>query len=449
LPNYKRQSKIKLYIYSLICVGIGIICLWLNSTFNWQFDWTQGSRNTLSASSIDLLDHMREPIELSAFFDSNSQTRLQVKRFVEKYQRFKNNISLNFIDNQLPTEQLSEMGFTQFGQLKVSYQDKSVFINRLNEKQMTKALYQLARKNDSWLAVVQGHGERDPLDSSNNGLSKIVAELSKTGVKVQGINLLTLGSIPNNTQALLIAGPRNAYLGSELKMIEAFIENGGNLLWLRDPSQQNYFSSLDDLLGIDITPGVIIDANTKLRILLGIKHAAVIPVTEFYKHTITEQIESHLLFPFTSAIKVREPNQWQTKILFQSLERSWSEVGELNTDQLKYDQDLGDTQGPLPIGAALTRTIGEKNQRIIVIGDSDFIANGYIGYGANFSLSLNLLNWLTEDDTLLSIKHQSAPDQSIELDDKNVMYIAVMLLLIVPGLLIFTGFSIHWLRHRH
>jgi len=295
----------------------------------------------------------------------------------------------------------------------------------------------------------KGHGERDPLDSSNNGLSKIVAELSKTGVKVQGINLLTLGSIPNNTQALLIAGPRNAYLGSELKMIEAFIENGGNLLWLRDPSQQNYFSSLDDLLGIDITPGVIIDANTKLRILLGIKHAAVIPVTEFYKHTITEQIESHLLFPFASAIKVREPNQWQTIILFQSLERSWSEVGELNTDQLKYDQDLGDTQGPLPIGAALTRTIGEKNQRIIVIGDSDFIANGYIGYGANFSLSLNLLNWLTEDDTLLSIKHQSAPDQSIELDDKNVMYIAVMLLLIVPGLLIFTGFSIHWLRHRH
>lgn len=448
MPNYKRQTRIKLYVFSILCVVLGIACLWLNSSFKWQSDWTQGSRNTLTTSSIDLLGHMQEPIELFAFFDSNNQTRLQVRRLVEKYQRFKSNISLEFIDNQLPTDQLSKMGFTQFGQLKILYHDKSVFINRLNEKELTKALYQVARKKDSWLAVVQGHGERDPLDSGNNGLSKIAAELSKTGVNVQGINLLSLG-IPDNTQALLIAGPRNAYLGSELKIIETFIERGGNLLWLRDPSQQNYFSSLDALLGIDLTPGVIIDANTKLRILLGIKHAAVIPVTEFYKHPITEQIESHLLFPFASSVGISQPNDWQTDILFKSLERSWAEVGELNTDQLKYDQDLGDTQGPLPIGVALTRTINAKNQRVVVIGDSDFIANGYIGYGANFSLSLNLLNWLTEDDNLLSIKHQGAPDQSIELDDKDVMYIALMLLLIVPGLLIFTGFFIRWLRHKH
>lgn len=449
MPNYKRQATFKLFSLSLLCIVLIGVLLWLNTQFNWQTDWTHGARNTLSVASIELLEQLPEPIKLTAFFDSNNQTRLQLRRFVEKYQRFKPDISLEFIDTQLATEQLSEQGFTQFGQLKITYQDKSVFINRLNERTMTKALFQVARNQDAWIAVIQGHGERDPLDTSNNGLSTITAELNKTGINVQSIDLQTTGVIPDNTQAILIAGPRSAYLGSELKIIEDYLQSGGNLLWLKDPSKQNYFSSLDDFLDIHSVPGVIIDANTKLRILLGVKHAAVIPVTEFYNHSLTRELNSHLLFPFTSAIKITSTNKWQTQILFKSLQRSWSEVGELNTDQLKYDESKGDTQGPLVIGAALTRNVDDKNQRIIVIGDSDFIANGYIGYGANFSFSLNLINWLAEDDQLLAISHQHAPDQRIDLDDSDVLYIALVLLLIVPALLIVAGFFIRWMRHRH
>ena len=449
MPNYKRQSKIKLYVFSLLCLTCAGIILWLNSLFNWHTDWSLGSRNTLSAASIDLLQHMPEPIELSAFFDSNNQTRSHVRRFIDKYQRFKNDISLQFIDNQLPTEQLGALGFTQFGQLKINYQDKSVFINRLSEQAMTGALYQLARKQDTWLAVIQGHGERDPLDTGNNGLSKLVNELTKTGIKVQPINLLSQGVIPDNTQAVLMAGPRNAYLGSELKLIEEYLEQGGNLLWLRDPAKQSYFTSLDKKLALQATAGVVIDANTKLRILLGVKHAAVIPVTEFYAHEITNQLKSHLLFPFATGIQTTSPSDWQTHVLFTSLARSWSEIGELNTDQLKYDESLGDTQGPLPLGVTLTREMSDKTQRVAVIGDSDFIANGYIGFGANFSFSLNLLNWLTEDDQLIAITHKQAPDQSIEITDDDVMSIALVLLLIVPGVLICIGFTIRWLRLRH
>ncbi len=447
--NYKRRSKINLYVYSFLCVAFCFFLLWLNSLVNWQTDWTAGSRNTIDQSSIELLQNMDGPVVLQAYFNSDSQSRQQVSRFVNKYQRFKKDISLEFVDNQLASDQLIEMGFSQLGQLKITYADNEKYINRLNEQAMTSALFKVARKEDTWVAVIQGHGERDPLDAGNNGLSKLVAELNKTGIKVQPINLLSQAVIPDNTKVLIIAGARNAYLGGELKLIEEFLNNGGNLLWLRDPAKQNYFTSLDDLLGLSLVPGVIIDANTKLRILLGIKHAAVIPVTEFHKHSITEQLKTHLLFPFTSAINHQASSSWQTQILFKSLERSWAEVGEINTDKLKYEQLLGDTQGPLTIGVSLSREIEQQQQRIVVVGDSDFMANGYIGYGANFALSLNILNWLTEDDKLLSITHQAAPDQSLELADKDVTFIAVILLLLVPGLLIGTGFAIRWLRHKH
>ena len=218
---------------------------------------------------------------------------------------------------------------------------------------------------------------------------------------------------------------------------------------MRDPIKQNYFSSLDELLGIEPIPGIVIDANTTLRILLGIKHVAVIPITEFHKHSITAQLESHLLFPFAAALQHRTHSDWKTQTLFNSLQRSWAEVGEINTDKLTYEQEQGDTQGPLALGLALSRQVNEKQQRVVIIGDSDFIANGYIGHGANFALALNIFNWLSEDDKLISITHQAIADQTIELEDKDVMCIALILLLLVPGALIGTGFGIHWWRHKH
>ena len=447
--NYKRRAKFRLYALSCLSIVLAIFLLWLNSLYNWQFDWTQGSRNTLSQSSIDLLKTMDTPLSLDAYFDSDSQTREQVRRFVGRYQRFKKDLVLNFIDTQLPSEEINKLGFTQLGQLKISYKDKQHVISRLSESIITDALFKLARKDDTWVVVVQGHGERDPLDAGSNGLSRITQELSKVGIKVQPLNLLSQGIIPNNTKVVVIAGARNAYLGSELELIDQFLEGGGNLLWLRDPSKQNYFKSLEHTLGIESVPGVVIDANTKLRILLGIKHAAVIPITEFHKHSITSALQTHALLPFANAFTSDDKSDWETQILFKSLERSWSETSDISKDELIFEQSSGDTQGPLTLGLALSKYQHGKQQRVVVVGDSDFIANGYLGYGANFTLGLNILNWLTEDESLMSISHQAASDQSLELNERDIMFIALVLLLFVPALLISIGFWLRWLRHRH
>ncbi len=447
--NYKSRAKSKYYALSLLCIiGTGLL-LWLNLHINWQSDLTQGNRNTINQTSIDLLSTLDEPILLQGYFDSNSQTREQVRRFIERYKRFNNNIRLEFIDTQLPSDELIRLGFTQLGQLRIAYKDNLQFINRLNEQTMTGALFQVARQEDTWIAVIQGHGERDPLDTGNNGLSSFVGKLNASGIKVQPINLLSQGVIPDNTKVLVIAGARNAYLGGELELIEQYLAKGGHLLWLRDPAQQNYFKSLENILGIESIPGVVIDANTKLRILLGIKHAAVIPVTEFYKHKITSELKTHALFPFAGAFRSTEDSNWETQILFQSLDRSWSEVGSLSSEELTFNQSSGDTQGPLTLAATFTRPVNEKIQRAIVIGDSDFIANGYVGYGENFSLGLNIINWLTEDEGLISISHTPAPDQALELNDNDILIIALVLLVIVPALLICAGFWLRWSRNRH
>lgn len=447
--NYQLRARWLLHSLSLCCVLSAGTLLWLNSLVNWQSDWTHDSRNTLTTASQALLEQMSAPVTVEAYYDSDAKIREQVRRFIGRYQRFKSDIHLIFVDTQLGSEELKQQGYTHLGQVKIDYDNKQQIVTRLNEQIFTSALFKLTRKREPWVAVVQGHGERDPLDAGTNGFSKFTLQLKQIGIQVQPLNLLSHPVIPDNTKVLLLAGARHAYLGGELQLIEQYVQHGGNLLWLREPAQQNHFKSLDSLLGIIPVPGVVIDANKKLRVVLGIKHPAVIPVVDYQPHIITRSLQSHSLFPFAAAFNVHKDSSWKTDALFKSLDRTWAEVSKLDMDELIFEKNLGDTRGPLNLGMALSRITDTIEQRVVIVGDSDFIANGYLGNGANLELGLNIVNWLTEDESLMAITPRAAPDQTIELSDNSIIFIAALLLLVVPAMLVATGFIVYWLRYRH
>jgi ABC-type uncharacterized transport system involved in gliding motility auxiliary subunit len=90
---------------------------------------------------------------------------------------------------------------------------------------------------------------------------------------------------------------------------------------------------------------------------------------------------------------------------------------------------------------------GSSEQRIAVVGDADFLSNNYLGNGANLELGLNLLNWLSHDDNLISINPRSAPDTRLELSQTQQLIIAVVFLIILPLLLVGLGLRI-WLKRR-
>ena len=89
----------------------------------------------------------------------------------------------------------------------------------------------------------------------------------------------------------------------------------------------------------------------------------------------------------------------------------------------------------------------KASQRIIVTGDSDFISNSYIGIGANLTLGLNIIDWLSGDDNLIAIEVKNAPDTKLQLDDIEIMLIGFGFFILLPAGLLFTGLFI-WLRRR-
>ena len=87
-------------------------------------------------------------------------------------------------------------------------------------------------------------------------------------------------------------------------------------------------------------------------------------------------------------------------------------------------------------------------QRIVVIGDGDFLSDTYLGNAGNLSLGLNIVQWLSHDEAALSIRIKSAPDTSLVLGKVAQAVIGLGFLIGLPLLLLLTGLLVWLLRRR-
>ena len=126
------------------------------------------------------------------------------------------------------------------------------------------------------------------------------------------------------------------------------------------------------------------------------------------------------------------------------------------SDEMVFNSANGDIAGPVTIAVALHRTSNSarsftnskpQTQRIVVVGDSDFLADTYIGAGANLTLGLNIFNWLIGDDDFVSVEVNVSPDTKLVLNDTQLMIIAFGFFLIIPIVLLLIGFRI-WFKRK-
>ena len=118
--------------------------------------------------------------------------------------------------------------------------------------------------------------------------------------------------------------------------------------------------------------------------------------------------------------------------------------------------------GPLDIGIALSRSLEEDqtadtdggdeprqkaSQRLVVIGNGDFLSNTFLGNVGNLDLGVNIVNWLAGDDALIAIPVHVASDLSLTLSKGQTVAIGFGFLIGLPLMLLGTGTFI-WLRRR-
>jgi len=438
-------NRLNLLIFiSLFSISIGLLA-WLSTQYSFYSDWTYGNRHSLSEDTRQLLASLDGPVLIRSYQVEDLSMEQAVNEILRRYQRIKPDISYSLVNPELEPDLARADNITRYGQTIIKYKQQTEAIDSLSEQNISNALLRLSREHKATLYFLSGHGERKPGDISPLGYNTLSNQLVSQGFALNSLQLLE-HSLDNINGTLVISSPSHPFLAGEIDQIKQFIDHGGNLLWLQDPGEQLGLEALASHLKVQFIDGVVVDDDQNLRTVLNITHPAKLPILSYKLHPITENMKYFTLFITASALYARDNEEWQSTPILLTQDSSWSETDGFILNA-KFELEQGDTKGPLSIGLALQRDHAGKQQRIVIIGDTDFISNNNIGQGANLVFTMNSLNWLTKDDALISISVKNAPDTQLNLDDTKIAVIGFGFLILLPLLLLATGFYI-WHKRR-
>lgn len=453
--NTKKPSAMSHKLGQLLFYGLLIILVamaaWLSTRYVKTVDVSFGQRNTLTEATQSLVKSVQQPLKFVAYL-SEDKTKLHegMRKLVAKYQQFKPDTSLEIVDPNLNPDRAKADGVLTEGRVLLQLGEQSEKLSAVDENTVANTIQRMLRNSIPRVIVLEGHQERSVFDESTSGMSKLRERLSSRGFRLQPHNILKTQSIPEESSFVVIASPLKSYLKTEVDVLLDYIANGGNLLWLTEPRTPAGLESLSQNLGLSILDGTLLGSNKSLQEMLGIQHPAVIPVIQF-SHPLLKDMVSPALFPFTTVVEQNTELQtgWSYTPLLNSGDGSWLETGELS-GEVSPDYTTGDLPGPLSLAMTLTRSQPQKEQRIVVIGDSDFLLNQFVGAagGGNLSLANKLFDWLSNGDQLLNIKPARAPDTVLAMPGKSLTYLALFFLVGIPLLLILIGSVRWWVRKR-
>lgn len=440
--HYRIQNGVFVILLLILVLVLGFLA----AQYRFQWDVSQNGRNSLSASSIEILQKLRDPILVTAYATEQhaqlGDIRKIIADFVALYQRTKPDLSLTFID---PVEQplLTQQADVRVnGELVIKYNQRTEHLTTINEQAFSNALMRLARAEDKLIVALSGHGERRLEGDANYDLGEFGQYLRTNGFNSQALNLAIEQDVPTNASVLLIASPQTDLLPGEVDKLLSYIDRGGNLLWLVDQESLRGLLPLTEKLRLTLTPGVVIDPQAEqLKAPITFSLGAI-----YGRHAITNNFDYITVFPYARQITINENEDWSSVTLVEVAQQGWIDTGDLN-GSITFDQST-DVPGPVSVAVALTRNIMDREQRIVVVGSGHFLANTYLGNGSNLDFGINLINWLTGDEELIVIQPRATIDSSLMLSESELTLIAVGFLILLPAFFLMSGFVIWWHRRR-
>lgn len=446
----RNQIRIQSIIFIILFTAAITLLAWLSNQYKYELDWTENNKNTLSDISIKLLQQLPSPITITTFIpDGNLMANRQyIKELVGKYQKHKDNITLNIINPDIAPDLVRKLKVTNYGEVVIEYEGRNEHITQLKEQTLTNTLQRLLRQGERKILFVTGHGERKPTGSANFDWNNFSDKLKIKGITTGLLRLNETPTIPD-VAAIVIASPQTDFLAGEVKLIQDYIERGGNLLWVHEPSKSLFgLEPLANLIGVNFYPGTIVDPTAQV---MNVNDPSFAIITSYPSHTITRDFQYISIFPKAVAIDLSKINSdWKVSPFLQTVPRSWSETGVLK-GAIDYNAGI-DIVGPLTIGLALTRKENKenestKNQRIVILGDGDFLSNTYLGNQGNLNIGHNIINWISNDDKFISIPSSDAVDKQLNISDLFGALIGLLFLVVLPLALLISG-TLIWYKRR-
>ncbi len=291
---------------------------------------------------------------------------------------------------------------------------------------------------------LQGHGEHPISGDEVSGYMKFATILQQNYVQVETLSLVGTNPVPTDCNLLIIAGPTTPIANEELEKIAQYLDQGGRLFALFNSTTKGRESGLENILA---RWGVIVGASEVVDRAHSLKGDDV-AVGAFSQHPVVQPLLGSMLDliaprtvtgrPLTNA-----PADAPKVVVL---------AGSEKTAVLRGDPKAKPDQYPLAVavekGAPPGVVTERGSTRMIVVGDSRFLANGTIDLYANSDFARLAVNWLLDRPQFLDgITPKPFTEFRIAMTKTQLQGIRWILLAAMPGTILLLG-GLVWLRRR-
>lgn len=461
-----------------------LVLLWAMINFlgmrNYVFeDWSAHQSTALSDKTLSVIESVEEPVEMILLLSPGFQGAAELEDLAREFQRLNKFISVKVVDPDrdiAETEALrNRFQVSQPDQVLLSFRDRKVVLSMAKmlvmeseetrelgqeprmigfrgEAVLSSGLMELTRSVRPVVYFLTGHGEKeiDNFEQVPQAYSTVREKLEADNIEVRTLNLEETRAIPEDTDLLVIAGPRTRISQPELDLLRAYMTAKGRLLVAVDAGEDAGLIPFLKEFGIQLLPDVVVDP---VRTLSGED----VNVSQYSNHPITDsmqKIRSMFIRPRSVLPALQKEtaaaDRPQYSPLMTSSPQGWAETRP-NERPYRFDENV-DMPGPVPIAAAVEWKLsgegagGDAGKRLVVFGDSLFAGN-WLNNGGGILLMQNAVNWLLYQEELLEIPPKDVTEIRLQMDKGELYRFLFLLAVVLPGAVMGLG-AVVFVRRR-
>jgi ABC-type uncharacterized transport system involved in gliding motility auxiliary subunit len=450
----------------LVVLGILVAINYIGAKQNKRWDLTANKQFSLSDQTRNVLAKLDSPMQIRVFAQEPEFPRYRDK--LKEYEYASKRVSTEYIDPDKKPTVARQLGIQAYGTIVFDYKGRTERATMDTEQELTNTVIKVVSGKQRKVYFTQGHGERDTAGSDPLGYNAIATALGHENYALDKVVIAQQGSVPDDASIVIVAGPKIDFFPAEIDALKKYLDKAGKLLLEIDPPDKPDSQPLTNLValahdwGFDVGTNVVVDASGMGK-LIG-TDASVPVVSTYPPHAITERFQLLTAFPLARSVTPVSGgvNGHTAQSIAETGPRSWAEAdikGLMTTGQVSLDEAKGDKKGPVSIAAAVSAastaagetpapgdTAPKPETRVVVFGDSDFVANSGLGIQGNRDLFLNTLGWLSQQENLIAIRPKEADDRRLTLtatQQQNIMWLS---LVIIPGFIFASGVYTWWRR---
>lgn len=445
-----------------------------------EIDVTANKIYTLSDDSKKAVEKINKDVKIYIYGFEEGNTLID---FVKQYTKANNHISYEILTEESNLAKVQEFDLTSGYQIVVlETADSSKIIDAsyefysydyetgqevdLTEQSLTNSLLAITAENKPKVYFTTGHDEYG-LESD---LGVLATYLGNESYEPVSVNLLTVGTVPEDCNLLVIMAPVKDFLESEVNVILDYINKGGNMIITTDVG--NLSETYPNLTKVYDTYGVTMENKGYIYETDNQKIAANYPIVFSPEmsstHNITSDIYSdkgQIWLIYAGRLSFKSDDELKTLNVTKEDLLTSSEKALYVKDLSTSPENVADSAetGKCVIASLVTKTItpaGEGTEAVqsqaMIMANSSFITDykveqlsstypiSYLGNNKDFML--NTISELTSRENTLKIRKDMSTSTYEPTQEQHT--IVLIIIFSVPIIIILAGIVVWNVRRR-